>query len=46
MVNYCDGFGWIGRQSDLYRIYEASDFVLSQRTLHMLDGILDEYYPQ
>lgn len=45
MLNYCDGFGWVGRQNDLYRIYDASDFVFNQRTLNVLDGVLDEYYP-
>ncbi len=45
MLNYCDGFGWVGRQNDLYRIYDASDFVFNQRTLHVLDEVLNEYYP-
>lgn len=46
MLNYCDGFGWVGRQNDLNRIYEASDFVLNQRSLHVLDDVLNEYYPK
>ena len=45
MLNYCDGFGWVGRQNDLHRIYDASDFVFNQRTLNVLDEVLDEYYP-
>ncbi len=45
MLNYCDGFGWVGRQNDLYRIYDASDFVFNQHTLHVLDEVLNEYYP-
>ena len=45
MLNYCDGFGWIGRQNDLHRIYDASDFVFNQRSLHVLDEVLDEHYP-
>jgi hypothetical protein len=45
MLNYCDGFGWVGRQNDLYRIYDASAFVFNQRTLHVLDEVLNEYYP-
>lgn len=45
ILNYCDGFGWVGRQNDLRRIYEASDFVFNQRTLNVLDEVLDEYYP-
>jgi hypothetical protein len=46
MLNYCDGFGWVGRQNDLYRIYDASDFVFNQRTLNVLDDVLNEYYPK
>ena len=46
MLNYCDGFGWVGRQNDLHRIYDASDFVFNQRTLNVLDSVLDEYYPK
>ena len=45
MLNYCDGFGWVGRQNDLHRIYVASDFVFNQRTLYVLDEVLNEYYP-
>jgi len=44
MVNYCDGFGWVGRQNDLHRIYDASDFVINQNNLDILDDILNEYY--
>lgn len=46
MLNYCDGFGWVGRQNDLHRIYDASDFVFNQRTLNVLDSVLDAYYPK
>ena len=45
MLNYCDGFGWVGRQNDLHRIYEASDFVFNQKTINVLDEVLNEYYP-
>jgi len=45
ILNYCDGFGWVGRQNDLHRIFDASDFVFNQRTLHVLDEVLNEYYP-
>ena len=45
MLNYCDGFGWVGRQNDLHRIYEASDFVFNQRNLNVLDEVLNDYYP-
>ncbi len=46
MLNYCDGFGWVGRQNDLHRIYDASDYVFNQKTLNVLDEVLDEYYPK
>ncbi|WP_099368082.1 DpnII family type II restriction endonuclease [Sphingobacterium sp. 1.A.4] len=46
MLNYCDGFGWVGRQNDLHRIYDASDFVFNQKTLNVLDEILNQYYPK
>ena len=44
MLNYCDGFGWVGRQNDLHRIYDASDYVLNQNNLNVLDEVLNEYY--
>lgn len=46
MLNYCDGFGWVGRQNDLHRIYDASDYVFNQKTLKVLDEVLDEFYPK
>jgi hypothetical protein len=46
MLNYCDGFGWVGRQNDLHRIYDASDYVFNQKTLNVLDEVLDEFYPK
>lgn len=46
MLNYCDGFGWVGRQNDLHRIYDASDFVFNQRNINVLDEVLNEYYPR
>lgn len=45
ILNYCDGFGWVGRQNDLHRIYDASDFVFNQRTINALDAVLNEYIP-
>lgn len=44
MVNYCDGFGWVGRQNDLYRIYDASNYVVNQFYIDKLDSILDSIY--
>lgn len=46
MLNYCDGFGWVGRQNDLHRIYDASNFVFNQKNLNVLDEVLNYYYPQ
>lgn len=46
MLNYCDGFGWIGRQNDLHRIYDASDFVFNRLQLQVLDEVLDTYFPK
>lgn len=45
MINFCDGFGWVGRQKDLQRIYDASDFVFNQHSLNVLDDVLDDHYP-
>lgn len=44
MINYCDGFGWVGRQRDLQRIYDSSNYVLNQNSLHLLDDILTEIF--
>lgn len=44
MINYCDGFGWVGRQTDLRRIYDSSDYVLNQNNLHLIDNILEEIF--
>lgn len=44
MLNYCDGFGWVGRQNDLHRIFDSSDFVFNQNHLNVLDDVLNEYY--
>lgn len=44
MLNYCDGYGWVGRQNDLHRIYDASDYVFNQNNLNVLSTVLDDYY--
>lgn len=46
MINFCDGFGWVGRQRDLHRIYDASDYVFNHNNLNVLDEVLDVYYPR
>ena len=44
LVNYCDGFGWVGRQRDLRRIYDASDYVLNRKNIDLIDDILNMHY--
>lgn len=44
LVNYCDGFGWVGRQNDLRRIYDVSDYVINQHHLHLLSDIILSHY--
>lgn len=40
IINYCDGFGWVGRQNDLRRIHDSSDYVINQKNLRLLGDIL------
>lgn len=44
IINYCDGFGWLGRQNDLRKIYDNSNYVLNQKHLYLLDEILEEHF--
>jgi len=39
-VNFLDGAGWIGRQADLKRIYNCSDYVINLKTLNLLEDII------
>ena len=43
-VNVIDGAGWIARQKDLERIYNASDYVINLSNLDELKRILLYYY--
>ena len=43
-VNVIDGAGWIARQKDLKRIYNASDYVVNLSSLEKLKEILMYYY--
>lgn len=43
-VNVIDGAGWLARQNDLKRIYNASDYVINLRSLEELKRILLYYY--
>lgn len=42
-VNFLDGAGWVGRQSDLRAIHLCSTFALHLSTIDKLDGILKQY---
>ncbi|MNX44999.1 DpnII restriction endonuclease [compost metagenome] len=44
-VNLCDGAGWIGRQADLRRIYQASDYMLTINTINRLEDIILRHVP-
>ncbi len=43
-VNVIDGAGWIARQKDLKRIYNASDYVVNLSSLEKIKEILLYYY--
>ncbi|MCM1501012.1 MAG: hypothetical protein NC124_21345 [Clostridium sp.] len=43
-VNVIDGAGWLARQKDLKRIYNASDYVINMENLEKLKEILLYYY--
>lgn len=42
-VNFIDGAGWLGRQSDLELMYNDSDFVINLQNLDDLDLIVEKY---
>ncbi len=42
-VNFLDGAGWIGRQSDMREIHRCSDYVLNFNNLNLLEDIVDSY---
>ena len=42
-INFLDGAGWIGRQSDLKEIHRCSDYVLNFQNLALLEDIIDEH---
>lgn len=43
-VNFLDGAGWIGRQSDLKEIYRCSDYVLNFHNIRLLEDIIDSLF--
>ena len=42
-VNFLDGAGWIGRQSDMREIHRCSDYVLNLQNLGLLEDIITEH---
>lgn len=42
-VNFIDGAGWLGRQSDLELMYNDSDFVINLQNLDDLDLIIEKF---
>jgi hypothetical protein len=42
-INFLDGAGWIGRQSDMREIYRCSDYVLNFRNICLLEDIIDAH---
>ena len=42
-VNFLDGAGWFGRQSDLKEIYRCSDYVLNFKNIDLLESIIDSH---
>ena len=42
-VNFIDGAGWLGRQSDLRLLYEDSDYVVNLKHLDSLEEVIKSY---
>lgn len=42
-VNFLDGAGWIGRQSDLREIHRCSDYVLNFQNMGLLEDIIESH---
>lgn len=45
-VNFLDGAGWIGRQSDLREIHKCSDYVLNFQNIGLLGDIIDAHFDE
>ncbi|MGH4137583.1 DpnII family type II restriction endonuclease [Clostridium sp.] len=45
-VNLLEGAGWIGRQSDMIKIYNCSDYVIGLKTLDLLESIIVKHVPE
>lgn len=44
-VNFIEGGGWLGRQSDMKKLIHCSDYILNIKTLDMLESIVIERVP-
>lgn len=44
-VNFIEGGGWLGRQSDMKKLVHCSDYVLNINTLDMLEAIIIKHVP-
>ncbi|MEH7037187.1 hypothetical protein COM13_16125 [Bacillus pseudomycoides] len=44
-VNFIEGGGWLGRQSDMRKLVHCSDYVLNINTLDMLEAIIVNHVP-
>lgn len=44
-VNFIEGGGWLGRQSDMKRLVHCSDYVININTLDMLEAIIIKHVP-
>lgn len=42
-INFLDGAGWIGRQSDMREIHRCSDYVLNFQNIGLLEDIIDSH---
>ncbi|MDD3186354.1 MAG: DpnII family type II restriction endonuclease [Anaerostipes sp.] len=42
-INFLDGAGWIGRQSDMKEIHRCSDYVLNFQNIGLLEDIIDTH---
>nr|AGV74271.1 restriction endonuclease [Bacillus pumilus] len=44
-VNFIEGGGWLGRQSDMRKLVHCSDYVININTLDMLESIIVKHVP-
>lgn len=44
-INFVDGGGWLARQADLKRLVNGCHYFLNINTLHMLEDIVKQHFP-